>query len=62
MNINYRALCAEMLQAWDDLPWEYDISPLAKIDDTPFERARAALAQDQSTASIHTAENNDDQV
>ncbi len=47
---DWRALCAELLQAIDDLPWEYDwkgnpVGPLAEIDDAPFERARAALAQ-----------------
>jgi len=50
MTTDFRALCAELLQAWDDLPWEYDwkgnpVGPLAEIDDTPFEHARAALAQ-----------------
>jgi hypothetical protein len=50
MTTDYRALCAELLQAWDDLPWEYDwkgnpVGPLAEIDDTPFERARTALSQ-----------------
>jgi hypothetical protein len=50
MTTDYRALCAELLQAWDDLPWEYDwkgnpVGPLAEIDDTPFEHARAALAE-----------------
>ncbi len=52
MTTDYRALCAELLQAWDDLPWEYDfkgnpVGPFAEIDDTPFERARSALAQSE---------------
>jgi hypothetical protein len=55
MTTDFRALCAELLQAWDDLPWEYDwkgnpVGPLAEIDDTPFEHARAALAQPATIA------------
>jgi len=46
----FRALCAELVEAWDGLPWECDwkgnpVGPLADIDEEPFERARAALAQ-----------------
>ena len=47
---DWRALCAELLKAVDDMPWEYDwrgepVGPLAEIDEAPFDRARAALAQ-----------------
>ena len=47
---DWRALCAELLKAVDDMPWEYDwrgepVGPLAEIDEAPFERARTALAQ-----------------
>jgi hypothetical protein len=47
---DFRALCAELLEAIDDLPWQYDwkgnpVGPLAEVDDAPFERASAALAQ-----------------
>ena len=61
MTTDYRALCAELLQAWDDLPWEYDwkgnpVGPLAEIDDTPFDRARTALAQPEPVGMTHLAE------
>ena len=50
MTTDFRALCAELLQAIDNLPWEYDwkgrpVGPFADVDEGPFERARAALAE-----------------
>jgi hypothetical protein len=47
---DWRALCAELLKAVDDMPWEYDwrgepVGPLAEIDEAPFDRARTALPQ-----------------
>ena len=50
---DFRALCAELVEAWDGLPWEFDwrgnlVGPFANIDEEPFERARAALAQPES--------------
>jgi hypothetical protein len=53
---NWRELCAELLQAVDDLPWQYDwkgepVGPLAEIDEGPFERARALLAQPEPEAA-----------
>jgi len=46
---DYRAALAALLQAIDDLPWEYDwrgnpVGVLAELDDAPLERARALLA------------------
>ena len=50
MSTDWKALCAELLQAVDEMPWQYDwkgnpVGPLAEIDEAPFARARAALAQ-----------------
>lgn len=47
---DFRALCAELVNAWDDLPWQCDwkgnpVGPLAEVDDGPFDRARAALVE-----------------
>jgi hypothetical protein len=47
----YRAMCAELVAAWDALPWEYDwlgnaIGAHGKLcDDSAVDRARALLAQ-----------------
>ena len=50
---DFRALCAELVEAWDDLPWEWESdfkSTVAGIhsdlyDDIAVARARAALAE-----------------
>jgi hypothetical protein len=48
---DFRALCAELVEAWDDLPWEYDfkgnITGLRGdlFDESAVDRARDALAQ-----------------
>ena len=48
---NYRRLCAELVAAWDDLPWQYnrkgDIIGVKGLppDDSAVERARVALAE-----------------
>jgi hypothetical protein len=48
MTADYRALCAEMLEAFDGLPCETNYKgqtrPTVNIDEEPFDRARAALA------------------
>ena len=47
----YRAMCAELVAAWDALPWEYDwlgnaIGAHGKLcDDSAVDRARALLDQ-----------------
>lgn len=49
--INYKQLCAELVAAWDDLPWQYDwkgnLTGLDGYppDDSAIERARAALTE-----------------
>lgn len=48
---DFKQLCAELVAAWDDLPWQYDWKGnLTGIDgyppdDSAVERARAALAE-----------------
>ena len=48
---DYKQLCAGLVQAWDDLPWQYDwkgnLTGLDGYppDDSAVERARAALAE-----------------
>lgn len=48
---DYKKLCAELIDAWDSLPWQYDWKGnLTGLDDYPpddsaVERARAALAE-----------------
>ena len=48
---DYRAMCAELVAAWDDLPWEYDFKGNVTgihgdlCDDSAVDRARALLAQ-----------------
>lgn len=48
---DYKQLCAELVAAWDDLPWHYDwkgnligLADGCQLDDSAVERARAALA------------------
>jgi hypothetical protein len=47
----YRAMCAELVAAWDALPWAYDwlgnaIGAHGKLcDDSAVDRARALLDQ-----------------
>ena len=47
----YRALCAELVAAWDDLPWEYDFKGNVTglhgdlYDDSAVDRARTLLDQ-----------------
>ena len=51
MTDQFRAMCAELVAAWDALPWEYDwlgnaIGAHGKLcDDSAVVRARALLAQ-----------------
>jgi hypothetical protein len=49
MSTTFRALCAAMLEAYDDLPcetnWKGEFRPVVWIDEDPFEEARTALAQ-----------------
>ena len=51
MTTDYRALCAELVAAWDALPWEYDWLGNAigahgdLCDDSAVDRARALLDQ-----------------
>ena len=51
MTNDTRALCAELVAAWDDLPWEYDFKGNVTgihgdlCDDSAVDRARALLAQ-----------------
>lgn len=48
---DYKQLCAELVEAWDELPWQYDwkgnLTGLDGYppDDSAIERARAALAE-----------------
>jgi hypothetical protein len=48
---DFRALCVELVEAWDDLPWEYDfkgnLTGLHEdlFDESVVDRARIALAQ-----------------
>jgi hypothetical protein len=49
---DYKQLCAELVDAWDDLPWHYDwkgnligLADGCQLDDSAVERARAALAE-----------------
>ena len=48
---DYKQLCAELVAAWDELPWQYDWrGNLTGIDgypsdDSAVERARTALAE-----------------
>lgn len=48
---DYKQLCAELVAAWDDLPWQYnwkgDLTGIDGYppDDSAVERARAALAE-----------------
>ena len=47
MTTDYRAMCAELVAAWDALPWEYDFlgNAIGPRDDSAVDRARALLAQ-----------------
>ena len=51
MTDQFRAMCAELVAAWDALPWEYDWLGNAigahgdLCDDSAVDRARALLAQ-----------------
>lgn len=53
---DFRALCAELVDAWDDLPWEYDFKGNITgihgdlYDDSAIDRARAALAESDGPA------------
>lgn len=53
---DYKQLCAEMVDAWDALPWQYDYKGrLTGLDgyppdDSAVERARAALAEPKPEA------------
>jgi hypothetical protein len=54
---DFRALCSELVDAWDDLPWQCDwkgnpVGPLAEVDDGPFDRARAALAAPDTNTQL----------
>ena len=57
---DFRALCAELVDAWDDLPWEYDFKGNITgihgdlCDDSAVDRARAALAQPEPEAEPPT--------
>ena len=49
---DYKQLCADLIAAWDDLPWHYDwkgnligLADGCQLDDIAVERARAALAE-----------------
>jgi hypothetical protein len=49
---DYKQLCADLVAAWDDLPWHYDwkgnligLADGCQFDDSAVERARAALAE-----------------
>lgn len=49
---DYKQLCADLVAAWDDLPWHYDwkgnligLADGCQLDDSAVERARAALAE-----------------
>ena len=50
---DFRALCAELVEAWDDLPWEWESDFKGTVagihsdlyDDIAVARARAALAE-----------------
>lgn len=49
---DYKQLCAELVAAWDDLPWHYDwkgnligLADGCQLDDSAVERARAVLAK-----------------
>ncbi len=59
---DFRALCAELVEAWDDLPWEYDfkgnITGLRGdlFDESAVDRARAALAQPEPAPSCVACE------
>ena len=48
-NPDYRAMCAELLEAFDSLPCETNYKgqsrPIVYIDEEPFTRARALLAE-----------------
>jgi hypothetical protein len=48
---DFRALCAELVDEWDSLPWEYDwkgnpvsLGESVDLDFSVVDRARAALA------------------
>ena len=52
---DYKQLCAELVAAWDDLPWHYDwkgnligLADGCQLDDSAVERARAALAEQET--------------
>jgi hypothetical protein len=49
---DYKQLCAELVKAWDDLPWHYDwkgnligLADGCQLDDSAVQRARAALSE-----------------
>ena len=52
----YRAMCAELVAAWDDLPWEYDFKGNVTgihgdlYDDSAVDLARALLDQPEQVA------------
>ena len=58
----YRAMCAELVAAWDDLPWEYDFKGNVTgihgdlYDDSAVDRARALLDQPEPVAEGPTDE------
>lgn len=58
MSTDWKALCAELVDAWDSLPWQYDWKGnLTGIDGYPpdddaAERARAALAVSNEPAEL----------
>lgn len=47
MTDQFRAMCAELVAAWDALPWEYDWlgNAIGPRDDSAVDRARALLDQ-----------------
>ncbi len=53
MTTDFRALCAELVDAWDDLPWEYDFKGNVTgihgdlFDDSAVDCARALLDQQE---------------
>jgi len=56
---DFRALCAELIEAWDDLPWEWESDFKGAVagihsdlyDDIAVARARAALAEPMSPSA-----------
>ena len=56
---DFRALCAELVEAWDDLPWEWESDFKGTVagihsdlyNDVAVARARAALAEPMSPSA-----------